>query len=356
MGRWKNSASVQMKQLQTAVSDLLQAAGLPHLSTYGLPPIPPAAPGSQTSPQSVAPVGSTPTEQPTAMTRENSREPEERELVSAPMGSLYEVTRLRNLRSHFGNNPISNQNMLEDDFISRGAISVDNAETLFSYFSQTMNQFLWGGIALVHDNLTSVRRSSSILSTAILTVAALHIPGNIEVFNTCYIEFITLVSSSTLNRYHTLDEIRGLVIGAFWLSDLSWKLSGHAVRIATEMNLHQSLQRMLRGDAEHFERARLWYLLYTCDHHFSIAYGRPPVIHDSPSITNYPAFLESPQASPGDVRLCIQVALFMILTKVYHEFGSDIEQPLTEEDFLQIRNYNFGRITYKTFSKKLLPY
>jgi len=41
-----------------------------------------------------------------------------------------------------------------------------------------------------------------------------------------------------LDRYHALDDVRVCAIGAFWLSDVSWKLSGHAIRIATELNLH----------------------------------------------------------------------------------------------------------------------
>ena len=45
-------------------------------------------------------------------------------------------------------------------------------------------------------------------------------------------------------------------------------------------------------------------------------------------------------AVPGDIRLVAQVALFMILTEAYRMFGSDPEQPLTEEDFGQLRIYN----------------
>ena len=104
-----------------------------------------------------------PPEVPTAMTRENSQDPDtEPELVSAPMGSLYEVTKLRNLRSHIQKYPESRMTMLEEDFISRGIIPLEEAERLFHLFFNTMNQFLWGGISLVHSDLTSVRRSSSL--------------------------------------------------------------------------------------------------------------------------------------------------------------------------------------------------
>jgi hypothetical protein len=164
-----------------------------------------------------------------AMTRENSQErqsfgePGSNVLIAAPMGSLYEVTKLRNLRSnphgYFQQGPAA---PLEDkDFISSGEISLEEAEEMFQIFERSLNQYLWGGIVLVHKDLLSVRRSSSLLLAAILTVTALHIPGKSSTFDVCYAEFLDLVSASMLDRYHTLDGIRGLCIGAFWLSDVS---------------------------------------------------------------------------------------------------------------------------------------
>lgn len=337
---WKTKAMAQTLQLQAAISDLLRRNNLPDLSTYSEIGTQPA--NVQQSPNSTrseaAPVVVTHMD----MTRDNSPEPEvdEPELVSAPMRSLYEVTKLRNLRSNLNSESQPASNSLEDDFISRGEMPLVEAENLFAFFKKRMNQFLWGGIALVHDDLTSVRKASPLLATAIIVVASLHMPESQDTFNICYNEFTKLVSKSTLNRHHTLDEIRALAIGAFWLSDLSWQLSGHAVRVATEINLHQSVQKLLRGKRSYFKGAQIWYLLYVCDHHFSIAYGRPPVIHEDYSIKNYERFLESPQAGPGDLRLIAQVALFQILTRAYHAFGSDIEQPLSEADFSALRAFN----------------
>jgi hypothetical protein len=158
-----------------------------------------------------------------SMTRENSQDPEssrnEDALFSAPMGSLFEVTKLRNIRSqpHRASRPAS----LEEDFISRGKILVSEAEELLDIFSKSFNHYLWGGIALIHETLSSIRQSSSLLLAAILCVTALHIPGKEEIFDICYTEFIILVSDSMFDRYHNLDGIRGLCIGAFWLSDVS---------------------------------------------------------------------------------------------------------------------------------------
>ncbi|CAG7939645.1 unnamed protein product [Penicillium nalgiovense] len=347
-GIWKSQANATMNQLQAAVSHLLRQAGLPELSTYApgdtLNGPSPAASYHGHHPSVDRSQTQTSHQEGLGVVMDVTREPspeqdlQDPELVPAPMRSLYEVTKLRNLRNNHVEAP--KQTLLEEDFISRRLISLHEAEELFAYFSRTMNQLLWGGIILVHRDLTSVRRASTLLSAAVLTVAALHIPNRTETLNRCYSEYVSLVSNMALTRAHTLDDIRGLCVGAFWLSELSWKLSGHAVRIATEMGLHQSYQRLTRGHVDQYERAQLWYLLYVCDHHFSIAYGRPPVIHEDVVIRNYETFLALPMVVPGDIRLLAQVALFMILTEAYRMFGSDTEQALTDEDFGQLRVYN----------------
>lgn len=145
-----------------------------------------------------------------------------------------------------------------------------------------------------------------------------------------------------------LDNVRALSIAAFWLPDLSWKLSGHAVRIATELNVHQSFRKALMStqvgskmsEAErmkrfqerkfHYERARLWYLLYVCDHHFSIAYGRPPVIcysqHEAIKTEGYERYLTSDLCNEGDFRVVSQMALFVVLERIYEYFAGEISE------------------------------
>lgn len=183
-------------------------------------------------------------------------------LVTAPMGSLYEVTQLSENRESMSGEKLAPDQVLVTDLISRGVVDIQEAEELFHHFDQVLNRYLWDGALLAHKNLTSVRRSSSMLSAAILAVTALHMPTKERTFDTCYTEFARLASESMLDHHHSLDDIRGLCIGAFWLADVSWKLSGYAVRIATERNLHQFFRKATQGSPEHLEQARLWYLLY----------------------------------------------------------------------------------------------
>ena len=120
----------------------------------------------------------------------------------------------------------------------------------------------------------------------------------------------------------------------------SGKLSGHAVRVATELNLHQSFGKAIRGQAEHAERARLWYLLYVCDHHCSIAYGRPPVMQEDIAIACHETFLQIPGTTQADWRLQSQVAMFRILSRMYQQFGADSDKALSEADFTALHALN----------------
>lgn len=363
----------QTTQLQDAVAEILRVLSLPSLEKYGATEGTPNARSSgeqvsgklrsaQTSPESNSekrrsqPLGM-------AMTRENSCEPPEpggdsAPLVAAPMASLFEITKLRNLRSNVnGHLHASDDNKMHEDFISRGKVSLEEAEKLFQTFSGRLAAYLWGGIPLVHKTLAEVRASSSLLAAAILTVAALHLPGMEMIFDISYAEFLNLVSGSMFDRYHSLDDLRGLVIGAFWLSDVSWKLSGHAVRIATELNLHQSFSKALRNDQSEMEKARLWYLLYVCDHHFSIAYGRPPVIEQDTSISCHEVFLQLPDATNHDSRLHSQVGVFLILSKIFLTFGSDSSKELGSQELRHIAQYNAELNTWRvTWEPRLGKY
>ncbi|KAH6723794.1 hypothetical protein BKA61DRAFT_16054 [Leptodontidium sp. MPI-SDFR-AT-0119] len=324
--QWKATAAAQASRLEAAMADVLRQLRLPNLDTYG-------------THQSL--VTSRPVETAEA-TRENSREPDldGGRIVSAPTDALYEVTRIRTLRSNRLGESAQKDDLLESDFIARSVLRPDIAESLFESFNYTMNQLLWGGVVMKHSSLESARRSSSLLSAAILTVAALHIPEKRGALEACYEEYITLVEKSTLKRRCTLDDIRGLCIGAFWLPDLSWRLSGLAVRLASEMRLHQSFQRISRGALDNYERAQLWFLLYVCDHQFSTTYGRPPSVHEDGAITGYETFLQYPTTVPGDVRLMSQVALFILHSQVFGRFGTDNDQPIAEEDFEHLRHFN----------------
>ncbi|KAE8385959.1 hypothetical protein BDV23DRAFT_164118 [Aspergillus alliaceus] len=326
---WKMQTTAEIALLRAAVNHLLHYTKQPELQTFS---------NSQSvdSPrpflesQNVAQLSTVPRD----MSKENSPQPQGDDssgLVTVPMRNLYELTRLKNLRVNAGWKP--NSSLIHDDFISQGVVPLKEAEYLFDRFMEINNRLLWDGILLFHRTLGSIRRASTLLAAAVLTIGALHAPGKTEAFHQCYDIFVSLVCSSSLSRNHSVDDVRALCIGAFYLANLSWKLSGQATRIAAEIGLHQSYQKLLQGDNKQHDYVCLWYATYVCDHQFSIAHGRPPAAVDDESIRNIERFMLMKEVNHGDARLAAQVALFTILTEAYVAFGNDPDRPLEGKDF-----------------------
>jgi hypothetical protein len=86
----------------------------------------------------------------------------------------------------------------------------------------------------------------------------------------------------------------------------------------------------------------------TLEHHFSIAYGRPPMIHEDASVIQHNIFTQTPSTSQGDLRLHSQVDLFIILTRIYFAFGPDVDLEVPESDFPKIDQFDLDLGDWKS--------
>lgn len=119
------------------------------------------------------------------------------------------------------------------DLISRGALTVTDAEQLFTIYKERLDHYVYGILA-DHNSISSIRSGSPLLTAAVCAVAALH--TNNTAYTRCYNEFVKEFASQSISRNHNLDDVRGLCIGAFWLGDMSWTLVG----TGTCSNVHPS--------------------------------------------------------------------------------------------------------------------
>ncbi|KAK3072189.1 hypothetical protein LTR53_007260, partial [Teratosphaeriaceae sp. CCFEE 6253] len=228
-------------------------------------------------------------------------------------------------------------NRAEQDIITNGVITVEQAEAFLDIYQNRLDHFLYR-IMGDRKTLSQIRKSSPLLLAAFCTVGALHLAD--PSFEKCYQEFVTIAAAQSFSRRNTVEEVRGLCIGAFWLSGLEWQCIGAAVRIATEIQLHRSIFKALGGDRTHYLRTRLYYLVYICDHHFSIAYGRPPMTKADDTIRAASQFLQTEHAVQDDARLISQVNFWTVGTDVYETFGIDVEKPLTLDQIEPIRRFS----------------
>ncbi|EMF10767.1 uncharacterized protein SEPMUDRAFT_150769 [Sphaerulina musiva SO2202] len=231
------------------------------------------------------------------------------------------------------------QNRSEQDIINRKIIGEKQAQAYLDIYQNRLDHFVYRIIG-DRKTLSEVRADSPLLLAAICTVGALHLAT--PDFEKCYQEFVAIAAAQTFSRRNTVDDIRGLCIGAFWLSGISWTCIGAAVRISTEIQLHRSIFRALQGERSHYLRTRLYYLVFICDHHFSVAYGRPPMTRQDDSIRAILQFLETEHAVEDDLRLASQVQFWSVGSDIYQMFGVDVERPLELSSIDPIRRFSIS--------------
>ncbi|KIX07585.1 uncharacterized protein Z518_02238 [Rhinocladiella mackenziei CBS 650.93] len=258
-------------------------------------------------------------------------------LSHVPIESLYQITGMRSLRA--------TENITEDqsrickqlrdtDFIARGIMKQEDAEHLANYYLSKLDPYIWH-ICPDYKDLESFRRRSPTLTACVLTVAALHDTKLGHLYSICSKEYRRLVANAMFERKIDMEYLRALVLGSYWLSDISWTLSGYAIRRASEFHLRhyyheiaESVRSPEKADPTKLQEAidgiRVLYLLYICDHHLSILYGRSSIMRDNESyITGWEAYLACSLSTDADRRIAGQICLMYLMNQIRETLGPE---------------------------------
>lgn len=284
------------------------------------------------------------TEEPPASSKTKEKETQ-RNVSPDPMDSLIEATKLNGLRSQLRTAKLRRKGgmrRMEADLIAEHIISYAEAEAMLRQFQKTQSRYLFSASIPLDSTVQFIRTSSTVLFEAIILVTALHIPGKERLHETCRGRLMSLASAVMFDRFHALDDIRGLCIAAMWQPDLSWKLSGLGMRMATELNLQHALYEAFNepdrtnegaySQRDCLEKARLWYLLYLLDHQSGVAYGRPPMKSALRPIKDFDVLLQSSLCTPSDKALLAQVTGFAVLSKAFDQFGLEPKRTMAASD------------------------
>jgi hypothetical protein len=337
--RWKSVVIGDLEHMHAALQDVLGKLSFP-----SLPPLQSSSNGEYV-PSPFEDAGESYDPDPSC---DNSPRvsPRDDALPHSPIESLYQITRLRALRSGDTEGESAAQsarNVSEQivDFISQGLISVEDADRLVNLYFHRLDHYIYKIGGSRYGNLESLRRGSPILTAVVCTVAALHDPTTNNLYNVCNREFQRLMAASMFNRRIDRDYMLAMCVASYWLHDISWTMSGYAIRRATEVNLSSNFHRVIAENKEEaMECMRIWYTLYICDQHLSILYGRASIIREDTSILGWEQLMQTSVFTESDKRLVSQLALLIIMNNVRELFGSDTDEPIPRAFGPQLMNYS----------------
>jgi hypothetical protein len=329
--RWKSSVTKDIGNIYLSLEKVLQS--------LSLPPLPPARVMSEESVMFFDQDDQDNEHDDDDPSYDNSPKvsPLNENLSHVPIESLYQITGMRALRAHEPGPEEQERickQLRDTDFISKGLVSVEDAEYLTSFYLTRLDPYVWS-LAGAYSNLESFRRKSPTLTACVLTVGALHDTAKAHLYSVCLKEYQRLVANAMFERRIDMEYLRALVIGSYWLSEIAFTLSGYAIRRASEFYLSQCYDQIVdaikypdKYENQQLQKAmdglRLLYLLYICDHHLSILYGRPSIMRDNERwIIGCEAYLASSLATDSDKRIASQVSLVLIMNQIRESFGPE---------------------------------
>jgi hypothetical protein len=350
--KWKTSVTRDIASLHTSLQQVLQSLSLPGIPTPQISTQEPAVffdydqePDQDDAEEDEQSYDNSPKLSPMA---EN--------VTQIPIESLYQITGIKSLRSQESvtdeQKRICKQ-LRDTDFISRGQISLQEADALASYYITHLDPYFYNMTAQ-YESLDDFRKRSPTLTAAILAVAALHdVSAKPELYAICSKEFKRLVANAMFERKIDIEYLRALVVGSYWLSDVGWTMSGYAIRRASEFHLKtcyyqiaDSLKNPTKYSKTQLQDARdglrLLYLLYICDHHLSLLYGRASIMRDNEHyILGFEDYLASSVATDIDKRIAAQTSLLLLMSRIREGLGpeEDTGVPLPESMLPKIQGF-----------------
>ncbi|KAJ5278853.1 hypothetical protein N7478_004225 [Penicillium angulare] len=109
------------------------------------------------------------------------------------------------------------------DLVSVQLIPTETLDDLFNYYRENMDDHIHQ-ILTDTDTFGSIRRRSTILASAICTVAAFS--SGSKYYENFLKAFKLEVSGKLFSDSYTFDDVRALCLGTLWLRDVSNSLNG----------------------------------------------------------------------------------------------------------------------------------
>jgi hypothetical protein len=223
------------------------------------------------------------------------------------------------------------------DIVLHGLVTSADVDKLFEIFWNQINPF----IGLLDPKLhtaSSIFQRCPFLFTVICAISSRYCPEKSEIYPVAMHFAKRSAANALIDGWKSVELCQAYILMSIytvparrWEEDRSWLYTGLAVRVATDLNLHQVslLQPQTeRQEREMLNRTRVWMICFNLDRSTATQFGKPSTIKDDYITRNSADWYKGSQyRDKYDIHLCAHSSLLRIIGRFHDDIFSDPNSP-----------------------------
>ncbi|KAJ8522831.1 hypothetical protein ONZ45_g676 [Pleurotus djamor] len=223
------------------------------------------------------------------------------------------------------------------EILVHGLVTPEDVDKLFDIFYKKVNPFVSLLDPVLHTPALTFARCP-FLFTVICAVSSRYYSEKSEIYPIAMHFAKHSAANALIDGWKSVELCQAYILMSIfavparrWEEDRSWLYTGLAIRIATDLNLHQvtkpkSLDE--KQEREIMNKTRVWMICFNLDRSTGTQFGKPFTIKEDHIMRNSKEWYKSsPYNHPYDVHLCAHTALLRIVARFHEDIFSDPDSP-----------------------------
>ncbi|KAG6906482.1 hypothetical protein DXG01_013721 [Tephrocybe rancida] len=223
------------------------------------------------------------------------------------------------------------------EILVHGLVTPEDVDALFEIFFNRVNPFISLLDPALHTPATTFARCP-FLFTVICAISSRYYSEKSEIYPIAMHFAKHSAANALIDGWKSVELCQAYILMSVyavparrWEEDRSWLYTGLAIRIATDLNLHQVSTTKPQNEKEEREilnRTRVWMICFNLDRSTATQFGKPSTIKEDYIMRNAKEWYKKSKYNlPYDVHLCAYSALLRIMAKSHDEIFSDPSSP-----------------------------
>ncbi|KIK64122.1 hypothetical protein GYMLUDRAFT_40371 [Collybiopsis luxurians FD-317 M1] len=223
------------------------------------------------------------------------------------------------------------------EILVHGLVTPDDVDKLFEIFYERINPFISLLDPVLHTPATTFARCP-FLFTVVCGISSRYYPEKSEIYPIAMHFAKHSAANALIDGWKTVELCQAYILMSIyavpakrWEEDRSWLYTGLAIRIATDLNLHQASTtkpQTEKQEREMLNRTRVWMICFNLDRSTATQFGKSSTIKEDYIVRNSQDWYQKSKYNhPYDVHLCGYTALLRIVARFHDEIFSDPSSP-----------------------------